>query len=155
MITTPINWPEGLPCPQRDSYSVKGSAPFIRTELQTGRARQRRRFVSTPTTYRVSWLFSKTETASFEAWFRDSLVSGSRWFNMDMPNAVDKALVCRFTDMYDGPDPVGTTYWKVSAEIEGYERPLMPEFWGLFPGMIEQADIIDLALNSEWPAQVP
>lgn len=155
MITTSINWPEGLPCPQRSSYSVKGPSPFIRTELQTGRARQRRRFSSTPVNYKMEWLFDRSQVLTFEAWFRDSLVSGTRWFNMTLPNPTDNGLVCRFTGMYDGPDPEGTTYWKVSADIEGYERPLMPEFWGLFPGLIDQADIIDQAVNFEWPSQVP
>ena len=77
MIQTDIDYPETLPCPLREGYAAKTVQPFQRTNLVSGRARQRRRFSSTPTEYRVSWMFANdAEAAEFETWFKYTLNSG-------------------------------------------------------------------------------
>ena len=48
-------------------------SPLIRTEMQTGRARQRRHFTATPTMASVRWRLNDSEAMLFEAWFRDVL----------------------------------------------------------------------------------
>lgn len=127
MIQTDIDYPETLPCPLREGYAAKTVQPFQRTNLVSGRARQRRRFSSTPTEYRVSWMFANdAEAAEFETWFKYTLNSGASWFNMPMltPAGGYARQVCRFVDMYDGPDPVAGTMWRVSAKLEMWEQPV-------------------------------
>ena len=62
-----------------------------------------------------------------------------------------KPYVCRFVDIYEGPVLVGGKYWQFSATLELWELPLVPPGWGNFPEFIAGQDIIDLALNREWP----
>ena len=62
-----------------------------------------------------------------------------------------KLYVCRFTDIYEGPTPEGGMYWRYSANIEMWERPLVPVGWGNYPELLAGSDIIDIAINREWP----
>lgn len=152
MTITNINWPAGLPCALREGHSTKHAQPFQRTTMDSGRARQRRKFSSVPSAQQFSWYFTAAQCVAFEAWFRDALSDGSAWFNMESRTPLGKtALVCRFQDMYSGPDLVGRDSWKVSAALEIWERPLFAEGWGLFPDYIIHADILDIAVNRKWP----
>lgn len=152
-ITTDINYPtKYLPCPLKDGFGLKPVSPFTRTPLQSGRARQRRAYTSTPTATDVYWIFSDGQAQAFEAWFRDVLSDGAAWFNMPLMTPIGaKNYVCRFTDIYEGPTPEGGMYWRYSANLELWERPLAPIGWGPFPEFLAGQSIIDLALNREWP----
>lgn len=152
-LTTDINYPAGLPFPEREGYSINHVQPFVRTELSDGRAAQWRRFSNVPSIVDVSWIFhGDTIVAAFEAWFRDQLFDGAAWFNCPLRTPVGtKMYVCRFTQMYQGPFLVGKCAWSVSAQLEIFERPLLPEGSGLFPEFYAYADIIDIATNDKWP----
>lgn len=153
MIHTEINYPVGLPMPVRDGYGIKHTQPFQRTQMEDGRARQRRRFRSVPSTVNVSWIFkSDNEAALFEAWFRDTVNDGAEWFNSPLKTPIGEGqYVCRFVSMYTGPDPIGARAWRVNAVLETWERPLLPPGWGEFPELVLGSSIIDIALNREWP----
>lgn len=151
-METSINFPAGLPCALREGHSVRHVQPFSRTEMDSGRARQRRRFGSVPSMQRFSWLLSSAQATAFEAWFRDGINDGASWFNMPSRGPLGAVvLVCRFSDMYDGPNLVGKSHWRISAELEVWERPLAPVGWGLFPDYFTSASVIDVALNKKWP----
>lgn len=151
-ITTDITWPAGLPCALREGHSTQHVSPFIRTGMASGRSRQRRRFSSVPSMQQFQWLFNESECAAFEAWFRDAINDGVAWFNMDSRTPVGKVpLVCRFTDMYQGPELVGRDSWRISATLEIWERPLLPPGWGLLPEYVLGSGIFDVAMNSKWP----
>lgn len=120
--------------------------------MTSGRARQRRRYLSTPTVASVSWLLTERQGQAFEAWFRDALSDGAAWFNMNLRTPNEEApKVCRFTDIYEGPNLEGGNLWRYSAELELYQRPLLPPGWGLFPDFILGSGTLDRALNREWP----
>lgn len=153
-ITTNINYPhDSLPVPLHEGYGLKPVSPLLRTSLTSGRARQRRRYMSTPTMASVTWTFTDVEAQAFEAWFRDAITDGSAWFNMKLRTpGGESSKVCRFTDIYQGPNIIGGNYWQYTAELELYDRAIMlPPPWGQFPEFITGMDIIDIALNREWP----
>lgn len=142
-----------LPMPQQGGYAFQAVSPLLRTQLVSGRARQRRRFTSTPTNASVSW-FMETDAQGqvFEAWFRDVLSDGAAWFYMKLQTPVGvKFYRCRFTDIYQGPTLVPPIYWQYSATLELWERPLPLPGWGNFPEFLAGQNIIDVALNREWP----
>lgn len=72
--------------------------------------------------------------------------------NARTPLGGDTTLVCRFMGMYDGPELVGGDSWQVNAELEVWARPLLPPGWGAVSEYITGADMIDRAVNQEWPA---
>lgn len=151
---TDINYPhEYLPLAQRTGLGYQPVSPLLRTELTSGRARQRRKYTSTPTQAGVTWIFNEVQSQLFEAWFRDALTDGVAWFNMRIraPIGLDD-YACRFVDIYQGPTLIGLGYWQYSATLELWERPILPPDWGYFPDFIINQSIIDLALNREWPS---
>ncbi len=157
MIETDIDYPEGLPNPLRDGHTLNPVQPFMRSQMQSGRARQRRAFTSVPVMGTWNFLFkSDSHAAAFEAWFRDALNDGTEWFNIHRrtPLGIIR-LVCRFTSMYSGPTLVGRSMWRYSCPLEIWERPLMPPGWGLHPEYLIHADIFDIAMNREWPEVTP
>lgn len=152
MIQTDIDFPPQLPCPLKEGHSVKHVQPFVRTNMESGRARQRRRFTSVPSMQTFKWVFTSLEAQIFEAWFRDALNDGAEWFNFNTFNPLgDTRIVCRFASMYEGPNPFGALQWTVSAELEVWERPLLDDGWGLLPDYLDGAAIFDRALNDVWP----
>lgn len=152
-ITSDINYPdEYLPMPLQEGYALKPVSPLLRTDLTSGRARQRRLYTSTPSQAQVSWLFLESEAQLFEAWFRDAISDGAAWFNANLRTPLGvESYVCRFVDIYDGPIITGGKYWEFTATLELWERPILPPGWGEFPDFIINSNIIDLALNREWP----
>lgn len=147
-----VYYPEGLPRGLHSGRRYQLVSPLMRSDLSSGRARQRRRFTSVPEAVSVSWLFNGVQGQTFEAWWRDSLIDGSIWFEcpLDHPLGYD-LYTCRFTGPYDGPTRVGPNLWSYSAELEIRERIALDEGWGDFPEFILDQSIIDFATNREWP----
>lgn len=145
---------EYLPLPLQDGYGFKPVSPLLRTQLTSGRARQRRQYTSTPTSASVTWMFTTdAQSQLFEAWYRDAITDGADWFLMRLqtPRGVED-YKCRFTDdMYEGPTLVAPIYWQYTATLELWERPILPPGWGEFPDLIANQSIIDFAMNREWP----
>ena len=152
------SFPSELPRPLQSGYGLQHASPFIRTEMQSGRARQRRTFTNVPSSVSVTWFFTLPwECALFEGWFRDAggAGDGANWFDMSLqtPLGVADAYQCRFAGMYQGPTLAAHDKWQVSATLEVRERPLIDEGWAtIMPGYILMADIFDYAINREWPS---
>lgn len=152
MIQTDIYYPEGLPHPLREGKTNRHVQPFSRTPMESGRARQRRKFSSVPSIGGYSFIFTDAQAAVFELWFKVDLKDGTQWFNMPRRTPLGQSvLVCRFVEMYEGPDEFGLNRWFISARMEAWERPLLPDEWAILPDYILHADIFDLAMNREWP----
>lgn len=147
-----IFYPDGLPRGLHSGRKYQLVSPLKRSELDSGRARQRRRFTSVPEGASVSWLFNSAQGQAFEAWWRDQLADGSLWFEcpLDHPMGYD-LYTCRFTGVYQGPSRVGPNLWSYSGELELRERAALEPGWGEFPDLVLDSNIIDLALNREWP----
>jgi len=142
-----------LPMPLQDGYAFQPVSPLKRTEMTTGRARQRRAFISTPTQANVQWLFETDIQAQlFEAWYRETITDGADWFFMRLQTPLGVEFYkCRFTDIYQGPTLVAPIYWQFSATLELWTRPVLSDGWAEFPDYIINSSIIDIAINREWP----
>lgn len=155
-MPTDINYPiEHLPLPVKDGYSMSHQSPLQRSQLDSGRARQRRRFTSVPTYVQVKFFFETDAQAQyFEIFFRSVLKDGAEWFNMPLRTPMTKTYQlyeARFTDIYSNMQLEGGEYWSWTAEIEIRDRQTLPTGWAEFPQFVVGSDIIDLAINREWP----
>ena len=70
-----IDFPAGLPTPLRSGYELQHVSPLMRSELESGRVRQRRRYTSVPTIVSVSWILTRQQAQVFESWFRYEIES--------------------------------------------------------------------------------
>lgn len=147
-----IAYPEGLPSPQREGYGFDPVSPVTSTKLVTGRTIRRRAFVGTPTIATVSWLFSPVEAQLFEGWFEHVLLSGTLPFECPLktPLGFENYRV-QFVDIYQGPDLVGVDFWKFSAQVSLFKRPLIDKEWVTdAPEYILSSDIFDITMNRVW-----
>lgn len=152
-ITTNISWPASLPCPLREGHSTQHQSPTRRTDLASGRARVRRVHESVPSLKRFEWLMTGPQTLAFEAWFRDTLQDGTQWFKLSTrtPLGLRTEMVCRFVNMYEGPNLETIHHWRIRAQLEVWERPLVPAPWGQYPDFVVGSDYLEQAVNHEWP----
>ena len=152
-MTPDLDFPASLPCFLREGYGLNHVQPFARTEMATGRARQRRTFQSVPSEIPASLLLTDAEAQLFEAWFAYDAMDGTKWFNarVKSPQGM-KPYACRFIEMYRGPQLTGNNQWRVDCRLEIFERPLTPPEWYEYGReFILGSSIIDLALNREYP----
>ena len=148
-----IDYPTGLPLPLRNGYDINHVSPLMRSDLQSGRARQRRRYTSVPSMASVSWNMNQQQAQLFEAWFRWELVDGSEWFNAELRTPLGlQSYECRFADIYSGPQLVGVDRWVFQAMLEIRERQTLADGYELLPSFVLYPDIFDRAMNQEWPA---
>lgn len=149
-MTIPV-YPAGLPLPLRESYGFTPTNNIRRTQMDSGRARQRIEFRNVPTMAQLSWTLNASEAMLFEAWAAQ--VAGAGWFTMPLltPMGFDNYEV-RFTETPVGGDLRGKFLWQYRGACEIRNRPLLEAGWAEFlPDYILMADIFDRAVNSQWP----
>lgn len=118
-------WPEALPSPRAGLSYAPADGTLIRTQLEDGPARVRRRFSVELFQYQLSASFNRAQMEIFEAWGHHYLDDFSGWFQMLLPAGAGIYLAeCRLTAPWTsrlGPDDV----FEVSIEIEVRNRPTM------------------------------
>jgi hypothetical protein len=144
------DYPKGLPLPLRDGYAFKPVNNISRTDMQSGRARQRVEFENVPDMLNLRWTLTEIESRLFGAWARS--VVGAGWFKMTIltPEGFDEVDM-RFTERVDGPALIGKFHWNWSATVEIRNMPQLEDDWILLPDYLLNPDIFDLAMNREWP----
>ena len=144
--------PEGLPRGRHSGRTYQLVSPLLRSEMTSGRAMQRRKFTSVPQAASINWFFTDAEGQAFEAWWREQLVDGAKWFECPLDTPVGYGdYTCRFTGVYTGPSRIGPDLWGYSGELELRERAVPPVGYGEFPEVLLGSAILDVALNVKWP----
>lgn len=122
-----ISWPTTLPLPTIEGYGVHPGEAILRTEMEAGPARQRRRFTQVPSRISVRWLFRRQQFALFEAWYRWHAKEGGEWFGIDLLGGLGLvAHEARFTRQFEARVR-GGVLWEVTSELEIRERPVLTE----------------------------
>ncbi len=148
-----VSWPEQLPLPEQSGYAIQHVSPLQRTQMVSGRARQRRVYTSVPSSVAVQWFLTEQQAQLFEAFFRYSIADGADWFFLPLKTPMFTGnYECRFTGIYEGPVLIAYDKWTVSATIEIKERNTLGASWVYSPQYVFDSSIIDVALNDLWPA---
>lgn len=119
------SWPASLPAPTVGGYTLVSTESVVRTDMDAGPARQRRRFTQTPTRLQLRWLLSAEQFAVFEAWYRWQADEGGAWFTIDLAGGL--GIIpheARFVAQFQARLREGM-WWAVSAEIEVRDRPTL------------------------------
>lgn len=117
-------YPSTLPNPTRQGYGLEPQSGVVRTDMEAGPARVRRRFTRTPTQITLRWVFTEAEFAVFEAWWAQVTLAGSAWVDMPVANGGGiNSLSARFIGPYKAP-MLGLGY-EVSARVEVQALPVM------------------------------
>lgn len=117
-MTTPV-FPATLPKPSMQSYGFTPANNLIRTEMENGPARVRRRFIAVPVDVSASWTFSLAELGQFQAFYRDQIFDGAGWFEMPIVQGDGEVVrLARFKEPYKAETLQRENVWRVSAMLE-------------------------------------
>lgn len=147
------DYPAGLPYPLREGYGMEPVSPLTSSTLQSGRFETRRKFKNTPVAVDLIWELNAGEAQLFEAWWEYTLVSGSKPFDCPLltPLGLD-IYTAKFREMYKGGYLSKLNHWRFTARVWLLKRPLIDKEWLDYgPEYVLHADIIDIALNRDWP----
>ena len=118
-------FPPQLPNVIMDDYGFTPGNASIRTDMEAGLARVRRRFTAVPTEYKVTWKFTREELGIFEKFYQEDLFDGTAWFNIPLVNGVGETNhVARFKEPYSAQTGLREFSWVVTATLEVVSRPL-------------------------------
>lgn len=142
-----IIWPQTLPLPTVQGYGVQPGEAILRTEMEAGLARQRRRFTDVPTKVSVRWIMRRDQYAIFEGWYRYFAKEGASWFSIDLLGGLGlMPHDARFTRQFSARLLARGTLWEVISELEIRERPVIDEG---YLGLILSEDIPGLMASFE------
>jgi hypothetical protein len=115
------SWPTTLPLPTIQ-YGLKPVDPVIRTEMDTGLARSRRRTFARDDKVSVVWQLSDAQMTIFRAWFDNPTTGangGAAWFTTNLPLGTGGIIstTARFVGIFNASYSEGFR-WAVSAELE-------------------------------------
>lgn len=122
-----IHWPRTLPLPTVDSYSIEPGEAILRTEMEAGPARQRRRFTQVPSRISVRWIMRHEQFALFEGWYRWQAKEGGAWFEINLLGGIGLVKQeARFTRQFQA-QLLNGVLWEIRSELEIRERPVLNE----------------------------
>lgn len=146
-----IEYPVELPFPTRDGFALEAANKILRTEMQSGRARQRIRFTSVPSFVSLRWIFTTPQAQLFEGWADD--VVGAGWFALTLRTPIGLTEhQARFLESPQGPALFGIDRWAYTARVELRDKPKVAPGWAVYaPQYILLSGLFDKAINQEWP----
>lgn len=116
-------WPGTLPQkPLKSSYSRSSKALLIRSPMDAGPAKVRRRTTAGTQPFSVAYRMTSAQKATFEAWVSSDLGDGAMTFDLPNPEATSGTILVRMTggagtplyDIASGPPDM----WIVSFAAE-------------------------------------
>lgn len=120
-VQTP-SWPPEIPGPVVNTYALNPVDPAIRTDMEAGAARSRRRTLARNDRVDVGWIFTDAEMALFRAWFDDPLNGngGSVWFTVDLALGTGGIVsaTARFAGVWKATLLSSGLIWSVTATLE-------------------------------------
>ena len=114
-------WPTTLPAPLYSGYGLDPLDQTIRTDMEAGNKRTRRRTSARNDMLALNWRFTDAEMNIFRTWFDDATEAdgGSAWFNTRLMIGTGGSVnvEARFASALKAtlqPGPI----WDVQAQVE-------------------------------------
>lgn len=122
-----VSWPEMLPSPRVNNYSFTQEDNTVRSAMETGASRVRRRFTHPITKVNLQWIMGQDQFAYFESWFKYKLQSGAVWFRVEIFNGCGlNSVDARFLKPYS-VKLISHQHWEVSGNLEIREVAVISE----------------------------
>lgn len=114
-------WPSTLPLPIANGYGLAPVDPVIRTDMEVGTPRARRRTSARNDKISVVWVFTDAQMAIFRTWFDNPVeaAGGSSWFTLDVALGTGGlvSMDARFAGVWQSSMMDGYN-WQVTATLE-------------------------------------
>ena len=114
-------WPDLLGIPVFSGYDLETTDPTVRTDMEGGSARVRRRYTSAPDTVSLKFIFDQAQMATFRAFWDYDLMNGAAWAYMPVKTgrvSGMEAKECRPIAGKFKAVPAGSRHWYVEFQVE-------------------------------------
>jgi hypothetical protein len=113
------DYPSTLPAPLLADYAVEPMDPVLRTTMESGIARRRRRFRAVPHDITASFIFVGNQMAVFLDFYSNTLNGGTATFAMrlDIGNGAQNYTQVSFKEPYKSKK-LGPELWQVTTKLE-------------------------------------
>ena len=114
-------WPTSLGNPQFSGYDIETTDPTVRTDMEGGSARVRRRYTATPDTVSLKFLFDSAQMATFRTFWDDELLQGAAWVYMPVKTGRVSGLETKECRPLQGKFKAAiasATHWLVEFQVE-------------------------------------
>lgn len=113
-----VDWPVTLPTDiEKDTYEEGFADTMLRSPMDTGRAKRRRRFTAAPKKLKVTKVLTSTQLDAFITFFEDTIAGGATKFNYTHPRTGGTVEVA-FTKTPEPARPFGVDHYKVVLDLE-------------------------------------
>ena len=110
-------WPVGVPDdPLVNGYQEQFPNTLVRTQMDAGAAKVRRRFTAGVWPMKANFPLTKTQLDTFTTFYRTTLQDGALSFDWTHPRTL-ATVTCRFVEP-PTIEPLGASMWTVSTSIE-------------------------------------
>lgn len=123
-----VKYPKDLKLPLVSSHRLSQNSNLLRTDMASGRARQRKRFQSVPTTMGATWKLNKYQAQILEGFVTHGINDAVNWFLM--PVRTPQGLIEHEVRFIKSPLESCTYnggFWNYSANIEIKQRQVVSE----------------------------
>ncbi len=112
-------WPEqALGCPIRAGYGVQPETGLVRTPMESGLARARRRYPRAPGRVSASWIMSGTQLRYYYAWVEQKAGYGAAWFTVNLDYGVGRQPVTARIVEAPKISRISSRRWRVDMILE-------------------------------------
>lgn len=114
-------WPSSLPIPKLSGYDLQTTDPTIRTDMEGGSARVRRRYTAAPDHVSFSFLFDESQMATFRAFWESDFLNGAAWVFVPIKDGRSPGVASKEVRPVTGSfksSPVSATHWSVEFQVE-------------------------------------
>jgi hypothetical protein len=115
-----IAYPPVLPAPLSSGYAMGIGQTDVRTEMDAGPARQRRRHQQKPVQLQLSWLMTRDQLSVFEYFYEVVLDGGAEWFDGPLSSGVGctASVPLRLISGYEVTQAASDGLWQITANAE-------------------------------------
>ena len=150
-------FPSIFPNPSRD-FSGESKPMTARTNMESGKIRQRNKFSAELRQYSIVWLFNDFQFGMFQSWVKHK-IHNVDFFYLSIPTGGEglKTVLVRLVEGNYSCDHADVLHWSVKAKIECEDVDLWDE--DTFDALLALGDISELenavahlsrAVNDPW-----
>ncbi len=165
-MSDPVSWPYSVLPDPSNAFSMDVPDTSVRTKMDSGHVRQRRRWTKENGKFAVEWELDDEEYQVFRAWWAEKIGLGTDWFTLNLPVGGGMAVqTARFVSGQFKADYVPVGNWKVSCVLEVDAPTRLAEgmvdllldaaFLGLFDDFELSIDDLYTLTHTTFPSQFP
>ncbi len=116
------SWPTSLPNPTVNGYTVAPVDATVRTPMEVGADRTRRRTFARNDRLTLGWQMTDAQYTAFRAWFDDNstgINGGASWFTVTLPIGTNgmQSVNAKFVGPFQAA-AFGVLNWTVTGTVE-------------------------------------